>query len=102
RVGNGHLVVEQVRNDRDDGQENRAGQSNPAHGIVQIIARGLARAHTRNVAAILLQIVRDLELVELSGYPEVGEEQDHERVQGQVKERPLTQSARQLNTDVAE
>ena len=41
---------------------------------------GLSRADARNVAAILFEIVGDLEFIELSRHPEIGEKQDHQGI----------------------
>ena len=68
------------RDDRDDRQENRARQRDAAHGVMQIIAGRLARAHAGNVAAVFLQVVGNLQFIELRGHPEIGEEQNHQPV----------------------
>ena len=95
-IGNLQFAVQPDRNQGNDGQKDRASQCNPAHGIVQIIARRLPRAHPRNVATVLLQIIRDLKFVELGCHPEIREEQNHQPVQRHVKNRPFSQRARDL------
>ena len=44
----------------DSGKEQRTCQRDPAHRVVQVIARGLSRPHTGNVTAVLLEIVCNL------------------------------------------
>lgn len=92
-LGNMKVDVEHLSHDdwdyRNDRKENGPGQSDPAHGSVQKVAGCHPRPHTRYVTTMLLEIIRDLQLIELGGDPEVTEEQDHSRIKDQVKCRPL-------------
>ena len=51
---------------------------------MEILAGRLSWAHTRDVTAILLEIVGNLEFIELGCHPEIGEEQDHQRIKQEV------------------
>src|SRR5215472_4566127 len=83
--GDLHVIVKQKRNDGDDHEENCAGQSDTAHSVVEVLAGGLPGANTGDVAAILFEVIGDLQLVKLGSDPEIGEEQDHQRVDREVK-----------------
>src|SRR5579859_1202227 len=100
RIRDVHLVVHENGDDGDDGEEDGSGQSDPAHGIMKIIAGGLAGAHTGNVAAVLLQIVCDLQFIELGGDPEIGKEQNHQSVDGEIEIGALDQQDRKAVTEV--
>ena len=77
----GHIIINlevaihRHRNNRNDRQEDRTRQSQTAHRVVQEITGHLAGSDTWNITAVLLQIVRDLQLIELSRHPEIGEEE---------------------------
>ena len=96
RIRNLQQPVQNDRNYRDDGQENSARQRDAAHGVVQVIASRRSRPDTGHIAAVLLQIIGDLQLVELRGHPEIREEQNHQTVNHQVKESALVQRNRDL------
>src|SRR5215471_11765321 len=59
-----------------DRQKNCASQCDSAHRIMQVLAGCLARPHSWNVAAILFQIIGNLQLVELGCHPKIREKQD--------------------------
>src|SRR6516165_6132853 len=102
RIRNIHLVVHHNRNDRDHGQKDGPCKCNAAHRVVKIIARSLTRTHARDISTILLQIVRNLQLVELSGDPEVREKEDHQSVNRQIKVRTLNQERRKTVAKVGD
>src|SRR5207253_262552 len=58
---------------------------------MKVGAGGLPWTHARNVAAVFLQIIRNLDFVELSGDPEIGEEKNHQAIQRKVKRIALAQ-----------
>ncbi len=91
RNGNAHQFLEQDRNDGNGSQEDRAGEGDAAHCLVQEIAGGLARTNARNVTAAFFHIVSDLDFVELCRHPEIGEEQDQQTVKSQIEERTAIQ-----------
>ena len=77
---NAHELPSEDGNNRDDSQEDRPRQGDPAHGMVQGSLVAMPGSHAGNITAVFLQIVSDLQLVELSGDPEVREEQNHRRI----------------------
>src|SRR5688500_6971392 len=78
-------AIKEVGNNRDDRQEDRAREGDAPHGVVQIIAGGLAGTNARNVAAVFLEVVGDLDFIELSGHPEIGEKENHAAVESEVE-----------------
>ena len=60
---------------------------------MQVIAGRLPRTHSRDVAAVLLQVIGYLQFVELGRHPEVREEQDHQPVQRHIQKRPFPERA---------
>src|SRR5207253_995358 len=90
---NFELVTENDGNDCDDGQEERAGQRDAAHRVVKIITRGLAGAYARDVAAVFLEVIGNLDFVELRGDPEIGEEEDHQRIKQVVQKSAVIEQA---------
>src|SRR5688572_7450033 len=86
-----HEAIKQVGNDCNNRQEHCAGEGDSAHGVVKIIARGLARTNARDVAAVLFQVVRNLDFIELGGDPEIREEENHRTVEREVSERSRLQ-----------
>ena len=73
------------RHDRDDGQEERARQRDPAEHAVDVVGGGGARLHARNERALLLQVLRQVHRVEDDRRVEVAEDHDHEREQQVVR-----------------
>src|SRR5437016_5721452 len=61
---------------------------------VQILARRLARPQAGKVAAVLFQVVGDLQLVELSRHPKIRKEQNHRGIQGDVHKCSFLESSR--------
>ena len=80
----------------DHGQEHRAGQRDARHRLVQKLRRRPAGPDARNIAAVLLQVVRDLDRIELRRHPEIREEEDHQRVQNVVRRRAVIKVRGQL------
>ena len=70
-------LAEQARQNRDQRKENRAGKGQPRHREVEEIRRRFARTHARDVAAVFLQIIRDLRGLKLRRDPEIAEEENH-------------------------
>ena len=77
-IGNPHDPIHQDGNDCDHGQKDGARQRNPAHGVVQVTAGGLTGPNSRDIAAVLLQVIGDLQFVELRGDPEIREKEEIE------------------------
>ena len=94
--GNAETAGHHRRHHRDHGQEQRAGQRDARHRPVQKLRRRPAGADARHVAAVLLQVVGDLDRIELRRHPEIGEEEDHQRVQDVVQRRAVIQVRGQL------
>ena len=76
-VGNVPLIVEQQRDNRDDGQKDCPSKSDAAHRVVEIFTGGLTGTNAGDIAAVFLKVVGDLQFVKLGSDPEIGEEQDH-------------------------
>ena len=56
------------------------GQGQPGHDEIQELGGRLAGAHSGDVAAVLLQVVGDLDRLEHDRDPEIAEEEDQDRV----------------------
>jgi hypothetical protein len=68
-----------VRDQRDDGQVERAGERQPGEHVVEVLLGRLARPDAGDEAAVLLHVVGDLGRVEGDRDVEVGEEDDQQR-----------------------
>lgn len=64
------------RRDRDDAQVDRAEERDLVEHLLDKFARRLACTEARDESAVLLQIVRDLDRVELDRGVEIAEEDD--------------------------
>src|SRR6266542_2491636 len=64
---------------------------------MQIVARGLAWPDARDIAAIFLQIVGDLQFVELGSHPEIGEEEDHYPIENDMQPGAIIERAGDLH-----
>ena len=64
------------RQHEEDGQENRAGEGQAGHREVEEIGGGFAGTHAGDVAAVALEVLRDLRGLEHHRHPEVGEQED--------------------------
>ena len=89
-----HRVAQGHRQDRQNRQENGAGQRNLGHGVVQEIGGGLARLDAGNEPALLLQIIGNLDGIELVCNPEEREGQNHKPVDDHVGETAILQCPR--------
>ena len=60
--------------------------------------RGRAKSgpHAGDVAAVLFQVIRDLQFIELGRHPEIGEEQNHQAEQSQIDRRARIQCPRDV------
>src|SRR5699024_9258961 len=70
--------------DGDDAEVDGAEHGDLVEHLLDIVARGLARADAGEEAAVLLQVVGDLHGVELDGGVEVAEEDDEQEVDDRV------------------
>jgi len=80
-----HALAQKRRQDRDHGQEKRAGKGEPGHGIIEKIRGWFAWSNARDVGSMLLQIVRDLSRLKLRRDPEIAEKEDHRRQENVVE-----------------
>ena len=74
-----HSLTQKARQNRNQREENRARKSQPRHREIEEIGRRFSRTHARNIAAVFLQIVRDLRRLKLRRHPEITEEENHRR-----------------------
>ena len=77
---------EEVRQHRDEGEEDRARQRDAGERPVDVLRRLLARPHSGDEPAVLLHVVGEVDGVEHDGGVEVGEEDDEAAVQHGVGE----------------
>ena len=67
---------------------------------MQEVACRVPRADAWNVATGLFQIISDLRFIKLRRHPEVGEEQDHQRLHGQIPKRTVSQRIAQTDEEI--
>ena len=67
--------------DGDDGQVERAGQRQPRQHAVEVLRRRRAGSDAGDVAAVLAQVVRLVDRVELDRRVEVGEDDDQDALE---------------------
>ena len=67
---------QELGQDGHGGQVDRAGQGDPAEDVVDVVGRVLARPDARDEAAVLAEVVGDVDRVEDDRDVEVGEEDD--------------------------
>lgn len=78
----------QVRQYGDEGKEDCACQRDSGQDTIQVVFGRLARTNTRDEAAVLFQILRNVRYLYGNRCVKVGKEQDEQRVQGGLKGRP--------------
>lgn len=82
-----------IRENRDDAEEQRADQRNPRHDASQVSVRVRAGTNSRNERALLLQVLGDALLLEHHHRIEIGERHDHEEVDHLVLKRVRIEEA---------
>ena len=78
-------LTQQQRADRHDAQINGAEQGDLAQDFLDEVHSGLAGTESRDKAALLLQVVGDLDRVELDRGVEVAEEDDEQEVDDDIR-----------------
>ena len=73
------LTLQKLRKQVDQRQRDGTREGEAAHREVEEVRRGLAGAHTRDIAAALLEVFRNLVRLEHGRHPEVAEEEDEQR-----------------------
>ena len=72
------LEEQDIREYRNDREEDRSGQGQSRHNKVQELGGWRSRTNPRHITSVLLQIIGDLNGSKHDRYPEVGEEKDHQ------------------------
>src|SRR5213076_1976299 len=72
-------LAEKAWQDRYQCKKDRAGERESRHGEIEKIRSRFPGPDARNVATVLLQVVRDLRRLKLRGNPEITEEENHPR-----------------------
>src|SRR4029453_1097404 len=72
-------VTKKTRQDSDQRQENRARKSQAGHREIEKIRGRFSRPDAWDIAAIFLEIVRDLRRLNLGRHPEITEKEKHRR-----------------------
>src|SRR5207237_10115078 len=81
-------VRDECRQQRDEGQEQRARESDAGHDLIDVLCRLLPRLDPRNEAALLLQVLRDIHRIEDDRRVEVGEADDRDCLEQVVEPGP--------------
>ncbi len=89
-----HAAAEKHRQDRQNRQEDSAGQRDTRHGVVQESGCVIAGADARNVATVLLQVIRNLDGIELVRNPEEREDQNHDAIDYDIRDAAILQKTR--------
>src|SRR5438270_12947319 len=78
-------LTEQTWQHRDQREENRAGKGQACHGEIKKIRSWFTWSYAWDIAAVFLQIIRNLGRLELSRDPEITEEENHRRQQNVMR-----------------
>ncbi len=88
-----HGVAKQHREDGKHRQEDGSREGDTRHGMVEEFCRGVARLDARDIAALLLEVIRYLDGIELVGHPEEGEDENQEAVDDDVAHAAILEHA---------
>src|SRR5205807_9748996 len=78
-------LTEQTWQHRDQREENRAGKGQACHGEIKKIRSWFTWSYAWDIAAVFLQIIRNLRRLELRRDPEIAEEENHRRQQNVMR-----------------
>ena len=88
-----HGVAEYHREHCENRKEDGSRESDPRHRVVKELRRGMSRLNARDVAALLLEVVRNLYGIELVGHPEEREDQNHDAIDYDIRDAAVLKEA---------
>ena len=98
--GHTQRLLQDRRHNGDHRQKDGTGKGDSTHGPMKEIASRLPGTNSGNIAPIFFQIVRNLNLVELSRHPKIREKQNHQSLQDHVAQAAVCNQATDLQEEL--